>query len=84
MMRMTCVKKVGHYLTIFNEGAEDLDFSLRASQYFKLANIPDTLVQYRLHGKNISLKKQKKQIQNTLLIRKNIEKMGYKMGLIGK
>ncbi len=76
-------KKIGYYNTEL-ESAEDLDFLLRASRYCKLANIPDTLIRYRLHGTNVSLKKQKQQIRNTLLVRKNIEKMGYKMGLVGK
>jgi len=76
------VKKYREQIGYFQEtleSAEDLDFLLRACQYCKLANIPENLTQYRIHGKNISIRKQKKQIQNTLLVRKNIEKLGYKM-----
>lgn len=76
-------EKIGYYNGELGS-AEDLDFLLRASRYCKLANIPEALIQYRLHGNNISLKKQKQQIRNTLLVRKNIDKMGYKMGWIGK
>jgi len=83
MMRRECIKATGYYRKDL-EPADDLDFLARISQRYMLANIPDILLEYRIHGENLSLIKQKQMIQKTLLIRKNMQKMGYKMWIMGK
>ena len=52
------------------EVAEDLEFWMRLGTLYKMYNLQKILVQYRIHGKNSALIKQKQVIKNTLLARK--------------
>ena len=52
------------------EVAEDLEFWMRLGTLYKMYNLQKILVQYRIHGKNSVLIKQKQMIKNTLLARK--------------
>lgn len=61
------------------EVAEDLEFWMRLGTLYKMYNLQKILVQYRIHGKNSVLIKQKQMIKNTLLARKKAKKFGYKM-----
>lgn len=61
------------------DGAEDYDFLIRAGTKHACANIPETLMEYRIHGDNITQKKQKDIIQKTLKIRRKMRHMGYVM-----
>ena len=61
------------------EVAEDLEFWMRLGILYKMYNLQKILVQYRIHGKNSVLIKQKQMIKNTLLARKKAKKLGYKM-----
>ena len=63
------------------EVAEDLEFWMRLGTLYKMYNLQKILVQYRIHGKNSVLIKQKQMIKNTLLARKKAKKFGYKMNL---
>jgi glycosyltransferase involved in cell wall biosynthesis len=49
MMRRSIVMKVGGYRRIV-EYAEDYDLWLRISEHADLANLPEVLVHYRMHG----------------------------------
>ena len=74
MTRRECFKKIGHYKKDM-EPADDLDFLVRISQKYMLGNIPKVLLDYRIHGENMSITKQKDMIRKTLLIRKNMQLM---------
>jgi len=78
MMRKTCIQKTG-YFDASLDVAEDYDFWVRAGTHTYLANIPEALTQYRIHTGNISIQKFQTTIQKTLLVRKKMKKLGYKM-----
>lgn len=83
MMRMECIKKTGYYDPLF-DGAEDYDFWIRAGMHCMIANIPEFLTEYRIHNNNISIKKHKKTIRKTLLVRKKMQQLGYPLWILGK
>ena len=51
MMRRDAVEAVGGYDVQWHE-AEDLDLWLRLGEYGRLANLPDVVTHYRVHGKS--------------------------------
>ncbi len=53
MTRTALVKKLGGYREAFL-GAEDLDLWLRLSEHGVVANLPQTLVRYRVHGNSVT------------------------------
>lgn len=53
MIRKAAFDKIGGYRLQFRK-APDLDFWLRLDEQFKLANLPDPLVDYRSHGENMT------------------------------
>lgn len=81
MIRKSCIEKTGYY-NIDMDPAEDYDFYVRAWIHCLLANIPENLTCYRIHLGNTSLKKHKITIQKTLLIRKKMIKLGYKIWIL--
>jgi hypothetical protein len=56
MLRKAAFEKIGGCRTLFH-GASDFDLWLRMDEHFKLANLPDFLVDYRLHGSNMTFTK---------------------------
>jgi glycosyltransferase involved in cell wall biosynthesis len=52
MMRRDAVLAVGKYRLF--EVSEDIDLVLRLAEYGRIANVPDVLLQYRMHARNIS------------------------------
>jgi glycosyltransferase involved in cell wall biosynthesis len=60
VMRRDVFEEVGGYREIFVH-SEDLDLWLRIAEGRKLANLPETLVKYRLHGNQQTLRKQEDQ-----------------------
>lgn len=54
------------------EAAEDYELWCRLSFEGKFANLPEVLLYYRNHSNQISLKKQKLQYNNSLIIRKKL------------
>jgi glycosyltransferase involved in cell wall biosynthesis len=52
MMRRDAVMAVGNYRLL--EVLEDNDMFLRLAEYGRIANLPDVLLQYRIHAANIS------------------------------
>ena len=53
MFRKTAVMNVGGYRSEFAFG-EDLDLFLRLAEVGKIANLPEILLQYRMHPKSVS------------------------------
>ncbi len=53
MMRTDLLRRLGGYRHPFL-GAEDFDLWLRMSEHGVIANLPETLVRYRVHGGNVS------------------------------
>jgi glycosyltransferase involved in cell wall biosynthesis len=53
MMRSAAVKAIGGYRADYAH-AEDHDFLIRIQQIGRLAHVEDILLDYRLHGKNVS------------------------------
>jgi glycosyltransferase involved in cell wall biosynthesis len=53
MMRTTIVRKLGGYRPVF-QAAEDYDLWLRMAEVGGIANLPEYLVQRRLHATNLS------------------------------
>ncbi len=78
MIRAECMRTIGYYDPSM-DGAEDYDYIIRLSTITLLANIPETLLYYRIHGNNASIKKHRKTIQKTLLVRKKMKQLGYHM-----
>lgn len=78
MLRKAAFEKIGGCRTHFH-GASDFDLWLRMDEHFKLANLPDFLVDYRLHGSNMTFTKRFDQMvqaqiamQATLLRRRGL------------
>lgn len=60
MMRRDAILRVGRYRPQYSV-AEDLDLFLRLAEVGKLANLPDTLLQYRLHYESVNHRKHEMQ-----------------------
>jgi glycosyltransferase involved in cell wall biosynthesis len=52
MMRRAAIEKIGRYRESY-KWLEDLDLFLRLAEVGKLANLPDTLLKYRLHFNSV-------------------------------
>jgi glycosyltransferase involved in cell wall biosynthesis len=59
-MRRDSFEQVGGYRVNFDH-AEDVDLWLRIAEGHQLANLPDVVVKYRIHGNQLSLGKQEVQ-----------------------
>ena len=53
MVRKTVMQNVGFYRPAF-EGAEDYDLWMRISEVTKIANLPERMLQYRLHSVSVT------------------------------
>ncbi len=79
IIRKECFDTFGMYDDNFVY-VEDLELWMRFGQKFELRNIPERLVQYRLHGENAVIVHQKPMIRNILKLRsKTAKNYGYKM-----
>jgi glycosyltransferase involved in cell wall biosynthesis len=63
MIRRTAMEQIGGYCEDF-ETAQDLDLWLRLGEVGKLANLPETVLQFRLHEASISEVKRYEQRQS--------------------
>ncbi|MBC7784651.1 MAG: glycosyltransferase [Burkholderiales bacterium] len=63
MFRRDAAREAGGYDESFTV-AQDLDFWLRLGEIGQLACLPDVLLQYRMHEKSVSEKKQAQQVAN--------------------
>ena len=69
MMRRGAVLKIGGYRKAFCP-AEDYDLWLRMSELgYAIANLPQTLLNYRWHDANVSVVYREKQVRNFILAR---------------
>lgn len=80
LIRKQCFDDFGGYDDEFVY-AEDLELWVRFGQKYNFANIWEILLKYRIFGGNSSLQKQTLMIKNTLKVRKNALKLGYKMNI---
>lgn len=62
MISMDAYKKIGAYREEF-EMAEDLDLFLRLSEVGKISNLPNILVDYRIHSESVSESKKQQQFE---------------------
>ncbi len=69
MLRDTVLRKVGVYRPAF-EGAEDYDLCLRVSEVAKIANLPEYLLQYRLHSASVTHRARARQLFSARLARR--------------
>jgi len=84
LIRRRCFEEYGKYDEAFNF-AEDLELWMRFGQGFRLANVPEFLICYRIAGANTTLKKQKAVIGATLRARHRAASCyGYSIGLGGR
>jgi hypothetical protein len=56
LVRKSAVADAGGYRAIFSE-AEDLDLWLRIAERHELANLPETVVRYRIHSDQATVRK---------------------------
>ncbi|MEM6473753.1 MAG: glycosyltransferase, partial [Planctomycetota bacterium] len=80
MMRAETVRKIGGYRTD-REPAEDRDLWLRLGEIAELANIPQTLLKYRLHRDSVSETRRSDQVLN---MRNTCEDAWERRGISGK
>lgn len=64
MIRQSVLQQVGVYRPAF-EGAEDYDLWLRVSEIAKIANLPEYLVQYRVHPYSVTNRIRVRQLFST-------------------
>ncbi|NMB91475.1 glycosyltransferase [candidate division WWE3 bacterium] len=84
IIRKECFEKVGIYNTKY-EVSQDLDMSFRIGEKYKFANVPEVLLRYREHSKSATYSNVRKQIINTLKIRRKYSKgYCYKMNLLDR
>ena len=79
LIRKCCFEQCGGY----DEGldyAEDLELWIRFGQQFRLTNLPEYLIKYRLYSANSTLREHRANVNITLKIRKQaISKYGYRI-----
>jgi len=84
IIRKECYTEIGYYNEKY-DATQDLDMTFRIGSKYKLANIPEVLIRYRVHSGSLTYKKVKKQINNALKIRKYYSKsFGYKIDFSGR
>ena len=66
MLRKAIAQQVGLYRPAF-QGAEDYDLWLRMSEVSKIANLPECLLQYRVHPESVSHRARVRQLFSTRL-----------------
>ena len=83
MVRASGIREVNWYDHRYAV-TEDLDLWIRLWANYKLYNIQENLLQYRVHGENSIFQQQKEMIKNALIIRKNAMKLWYKITFSGR
>jgi glycosyl transferase family 2 len=72
MLRKAVLQKVGVYRPAF-EGAEDYDLWLRMSEVAKIANLPECLLQYRLHPDSLTHRARVRQLFSTRMAQRSAQ-----------
>lgn len=67
MMRVAALKEVGMYSDQY-PAAEDYELFFRLTKRFKVANLPDVVLDYRVDPKGISLSKRRRQILSRIRV----------------
>lgn len=80
MVRKECFDRLG----LYGDMPEELDLLMRIGRTYRIANLPECLVKYRVHGNNYILTDHKAIIQWTLRTRRKAVKVyGYTMPKLG-
>jgi glycosyltransferase involved in cell wall biosynthesis len=81
MVRKECFDKFG----LYSDMPEELDLLMRVGREYRIANLQECLVKYRIHGKNYILTDHRRLVQATLRTRrKAVRVYGYPMPLLGQ
>lgn len=81
--KLLCDKRIQYHSDVVL--AHDLELLFFLSRYGKLANLADTVLQYRIHTDSLSLRNPKMTFRDTIAVRKRAVKvLGYKPGTIGR
>lgn len=85
IIRRSCFDTLGHYLHDFTP-ADDLEMTLRIGARFAMANLPDTVLRFRIHNNTTSttFSKLKKLELQTIRARRTYDGKGYSMDLFDK
>jgi len=84
MVNAALLPKNFHWYEVFLATAEEHELLFRLLQYGQLANLPDKLLSYRIHSKNISSRHPKKDFWQIARARWNaVFKRGYRPNLRG-
>lgn len=68
MMRREIIVNNNLFYDVKYSSAQDYDLWLRIRKYFKIANLPEVLLKYRIHKKSISSVRSHEQMDNTYII----------------
>jgi len=82
-LRKQALDKLGLYDESFTN-CEDLDMTFRIGQAWKLGNVPEVLVRYRIHPNSTTQTAMNIMVKDTLSIRKKYASLGYQMSLSDK
>jgi glycosyltransferase involved in cell wall biosynthesis len=84
LIRKVCFERCGLYDESFTV-VEDLELFMRFGQVFRLHNLPEYLVKYRISGSNVTICKHKNTVENTLRARRlAFTEYGYPINLSGR
>ncbi|HBD02029.1 MAG: Glycosyl transferase family 2 [Microgenomates group bacterium GW2011_GWC1_46_16] len=85
---MVNTKLLGKHKLVYHSDvvlAHDLELLFFLAQYGQLANLPDTILQYRIHNDSLSLRNPKKTFYDTIAVRSRaVKKYGYVPNLRGQ
>lgn len=70
ILRASVLQKVGFYRPAF-EGAEDYDLWVRISEVTEVANLPECLLQYRVHCESVTHRARARQMFSTRLVQRS-------------
>ena len=69
MMRTATVRALGGYREVLNRYAQDYDLFLRLAERGTTGNLSDRLIGYRIHSRQMTVKKMRPQLQSALVYR---------------
>lgn len=72
MLRLSVIKEHSVTYDITKEPAEDYDLWVRLLAYGKFCNLPEVLLDYRVHDNQVSVKKSEQKYRSYYIIKRNI------------
>lgn len=69
IMRLAALKVVGGYRALGGRFAQDYDLWLRLAEHGQVMNLPQTLLRYRVHGEQVTVRKAEEQMRAAELYR---------------